>query len=150
MPKLRRGVRARIMRCNPKQQKKVTTKRPRATGALGYNKLLTHVGEAQACPCRDNRQSGRLCRICRFLLTTHGPREYVSRGRKRTIIVRLAAGWACHSRRKKRIGCVSLAHLKGPGGPFVSRSGGWQCAGTGTVVLALAPKQESHFPKATG
>ena len=34
--------------------------------------------------------------------------------------------------------------------PLVSRSGGWQCAGTWTVVLALAPKQKSHFPKATG
>ena len=46
-----------------------------------------------------------------------------------------------HSRRKKRIGRIPLAHLKGPpGGPLVSHSGGWHWdrgAGTGTDVPRL-------------
>ena len=64
------------------------------------------------------------------------PHPRVTRDRFRAILeylVRLTTH-VCHSRRKKRIGCISLAHSKGPGGPSV-----FLAVGAGTVVLALGP-----------
>ena len=50
----------------------------------------------------------------------------------------------CHWRQKKKIGCILLA--RSTGAPVALAAGGWRCAGSGTVVLALAPKHEPRFP----
>ena len=53
-----------------------------------------------------------------------------------------------HSRRKKRTG-RSLAQLEGPRA-LTALAVDWQCAGSWTVVLALAPKQNHSFLKQPG
>ena len=109
----------------------------KAQGLLSTIQKPSHeVSEARVCCCAERHYLNPT----RWRRRSVGPSAGVGTRMHFSTVCHI-----CHSRRKKRIGGISLARSLAQD-PIELAVG----TGSGAIVLALAPKQRPHFPRTTG